>query len=753
VRILAVLLLLTGVARAMPPVASWSQLTTGNGFGFQVFDANAKQVTQFLERPYRYLRPGLDPHGLGVERRNLAYDVYFGLRVGSTGAWLREVAQTAAEHVDQTGIVRSAAAPVAGISAESFYWAPFGYSGNALIMVVHATNTSGAPAVVDVFANPNFHLGAASDPNAPSAVGESVAPLGSGFTETGPGGGAMVYLPIAGFDRADCSGTGYTRVKAGQDLADAPRACNADDATIVMQKSLGTLAPGQSAWWGVAIGFDADASRADAALAALTAFVAGRGADQLLADARAEWDAWRVAPPPLLTDTERRIFRQAEAELRMAQVLEPWSDAPKHKAHGMLLASLPPGVWHIGWVRDATFAIVALARLGHAAEARRALQFFLDADAGGYQAYTGAPYRVSVTRYFGDGTEESDWSADGPNVELDGWGLYLWAARTYVDASGDAAWLDAQTHAGERNYDVMSELVAAPLDANVESQSGVIAADTSIWESHWAQRKHYAFTSLAAARGLCDFAALARARGDAAAADRFAHRAGALPGAIRSHMVDGKLVLGGSQEGVAGGRYHDGAVLAGLNWALFRGDDPMVGATLDGLSALRVASGGYMRNDDALSSYDGNEWVMIDLQAARAFRAFGRATDADALLAWVTAQADVNYDVVPELYNTFASDGAIGAYTGAVPMVGFGAAQYVLALLDRAGAAPEQRDCGEAAVPDGGADGGIVAPASGCSVAPCRAGAPWLLLVVIGFAIASRRRYAGVGTELRRRGR
>ena len=42
----------------------------------------------------------------------------------------------------------------------------------------------------------------------------------------------------------------------------------------------------------------------------------------------------------------------------MGQVLEP--NRPGRKNHGMILASLPPGGWHTGWVRDAVYAIVAL---------------------------------------------------------------------------------------------------------------------------------------------------------------------------------------------------------------------------------------------------------------------------------------------------------------------------------------------------------------------------------------------------------
>src|ERR1044071_9418404 len=136
----------------------------------------------------------------------------------------------------------------------------------------------------------------------------------------------------------------------------------------------------------------------------------------------------------------------------MGQVREAYS--PTLRNHGMVLASLPPGGWHTGWVRDATYAINALARTGHATEAKSALDFFLKADAGRYQSFVAnQPYRISTVRYYGDGQEEADYSGSPTrNIEIDGWGLFLWAARTYVDASQDTAWLSSTTRKGDTVY-------------------------------------------------------------------------------------------------------------------------------------------------------------------------------------------------------------------------------------------------------------------------------------------------------------
>jgi GH15 family glucan-1,4-alpha-glucosidase len=629
------------------------------------------------------------------------------------------------------------------------------------MMILKVTNSGSTPQAVEAFANPNFHLGTGTGDTV-GAENESISVSGGKAIESGPGGGAMIYQPLGGFDKADCSGTGYTRVMNGMDLLGSPQSCsNQNDLTLVFQKSLGTLAPGASALFGLAIQFSADAASAETQAGALATWLAGRTPQKVLDDALAEWEAWRKPPPSGLSSDERAVWRQSEAVLRMAQVLEPWQEVPKQKGYGMILASLPPGVWHIGWVRDAMYAIVALARMGHHAEARRALGFYLDAEANRYQSYAGAPYRISVTRYFGDGQEESDWNADGPNIEFDGWGLYLWASRAYLDASGDLAWLSSKTRAGETVLEVLRDQIAAPLDRNREP-SNVIVKDCSIWESHWDKRKHYAYTSLAAARGLCDFSSLAARAGDSQAAAKYRAAAEAIRGGARASFVDPQLYLAGSLEGLAGGKYHDAAVLEAFNWSLYPTSDAIWQATLDGISKLEVPSGGYMRNDDALSSYDSNEWVVIDLRAASALRRFGRTARADSLVAWTTAQARANQDLHAELYNQFASDGTINGYAGATPMVGFGAAAYVLALLDRAGAAVEQTSCDATAsdggIPDGGMsdgamlDGGVAKPRDGgcsCNTGNREVASGWiwgaLLLFILRRARASRARDRAAG--------
>ena len=744
-------------AYALDPVPSFRYLVTGNGHGFQVFDVTQNAVKQYLERPYRYLRANpANPDGEGIVRRNLAFDTFFGVRAGGAAAWLGGRTPSEVGYEDQSNIIRSAVA-VGGVLTESYFVSPFGYEGNALVMLLKVTNTSGSSQSVIAFSNHNFKLGSAPNPDAPDANSEVVAwDAGSqSATETGPGGGVMVYAPIGGADVSSCNASAYTTVAGGGTLT-AQGNCSGTDQKNAFQKDLGAIPPGESRWWGVAVLFDADGSAATARNA-WASFLAGRTAEQLHAGLLAEFEAWRKPPAPGMNATMTRVWRQAEAVLRMGQVRESYIDTPRRHNNGMILASLPPGGWHTGWVRDAVYAIVALARDGHADEAKRGLDFFLNADAGRYASYlNNVPYRISTVRYFGDGQEEADYSgAPTRNIEIDGWGLVLWAARVYVDFSADLAWLDQVTKKGDTVYDALRSGVAEPLLANVEP-SGLAIADASIWEVHWGNRQHWLYTTAATARGLCDMATLARRAGRTADIERYRTAADKVTMALRQHFVDSNRVLAGSLEKLAqGANYHDGAVVEAFTWSLIDSKDTIATATLNGMSYLQTPAGGYKRVEGSQDQYDTDEWILIDLRASAAFRRAGNGPKADHLLNWVTAQASVNYDLLPELYNTRSSSGTIGAYSGSIPMVGYGAGAYHLTMWDRV-QLYEHADCGEKDIgdypdtgpvlpTDGGDDGngngfgGRTGIACACSGGPGSAGNA-VAFALVGLLVLRRRR-------------
>jgi hypothetical protein len=498
-----------------------------------------------------------------------------------------------------------------------------------------------------------------------------------------------------------------------------------------------TIAPGEQAWWGAAVLFVNDDPRepqaadfrdersVDDILALWAAFAADRTPQAIHDDALAEMDAWRAATAPAaLTDQERILWRQSESILRMAQVREPRQ--PNRDNDGMVLAALPPGEWHTGWVRDAQYAIVAYAMTGHANEARLGLEFFLGADGatnGFFQQeqYLGAPYRVSVTRYFGNGKEEGDFNSDGPNIETDGWGLVLWAARMYLHYSCDVAWLDVPTWRGDTVYEAL-ETVAA--DIEEQMRGGLPGPDASIWEVHWNRRQVFAYTAASQIRGLLDFADIADAHGRTDRATHYRELARSMLEASTGALVYRPQQSFASHLGVSSSPVHvDGSTVEFFNWGLVDTGSPVYMGTLNNYSRLVTGFGGYQRLEPMLSltgegsasAYDVSEWVLLDLRIGQAWRRMGRAELADALLDKVTAHASVNDFLIPELF-----DRSNGRYTGVVPMVGYGAGAWMMEQLDRHGQPAPRHDatflhCSEMP-PDGGVpgtDGGVRAGTDG----------------------------------------
>src|SRR3954471_8637859 len=133
-------------AEARAEKRTWHYLTTGNGHGFQIFDENKHRITTFFERPYRFVTPAttpaLPPEREGVLRRNLAFDVFFGVKGGGGAGWLSDDAGAESpEYVDQSNIIR-VPGTIAGTKADSFYFAPFGLEANVMVGLLHAPGAS-----------------------------------------------------------------------------------------------------------------------------------------------------------------------------------------------------------------------------------------------------------------------------------------------------------------------------------------------------------------------------------------------------------------------------------------------------------------------------------------------------------------------------------------------------------------------------------------------------------------------------------
>jgi MYXO-CTERM domain-containing protein len=688
----------TSLACPRPAVAavaahlSEEWLPSSNGLGAIAWDREQFKLVQFLEHPYAAA-------SATAQTRNFAYDSYPGVRIGTVGTWLTSAPPVVVEYLPGTGIVHTQRA-LSGFTLDEYDFAPMGLSQNASLMLVKVTQTgSGGP--LDVYSLFNYHLGSGSP--SPGTDSEDIVydATRDAFYETGPSGVAMAYASLLPSSYHGCTPNNpFGLLNSGSNLADDPGTGGpTTDAVPGFQSSLGTLAAGATAWvgWGTVLAPDANGS---AAIDAMRAWVNGRTPDQLLAAEVAGWASWVTPSPAGASALESALAQQSQVVLRMGQVQETGA------AQGQILASVAPGQWNIAWVRDMAYATVALLRSGHMAEAKAAIAFQLGAQSGTYQQQVGAPYQISVCRYYGDGSEWSDENSNGPNIEFDGFGLFLWELDQYVQASGDTASLATW-------WPTVKSLVADVL-VGLQESTGLLKPDSSIWESHWdGQQRHYAYTTITAANGLCSASRLAAKAGDAASQATYLAAGQKSRDALLPGLRAPSGALGQSTEALATGMgWLDAAVIEAINFGLIDSSRHTASATLGAIeSGLVPQSGrGFMRSD-AGDTYSSNEWVFVDLRAERALELQGNAGYQGALFGWNVAQASDNFGELSELHDPVTAD-----YAGQSPMVGFGAGAYLLALYDRG--TPVTPTCGEfASEPanptDGGADGAASNDAGG----------------------------------------
>jgi GH15 family glucan-1,4-alpha-glucosidase len=668
------------------PHRSQAELPFANGFAAAVYDAGRSAHRLVAFRDHIYARKDAS-----TPSRNFLNEAYFGFRKAGMSGWLTAVPAQEEGYLPGTGIVRTLQR-VNGIAYECFYFTPMSVTAGAeqaLVAIVHATNEGAETTDCGLFAYLDLHLGGDAD-----ATGEWVWSYAPGaFMEGKAGTGNRVAAKALGPVAHFCAGNTPANdpvalVLAGRSLTDAnDGATPADDVRCAFEADIaarGPFASGAEAWFGVALAYRgdvADAAGERALQASLDALAGAGGPEALL---RREVDYWdhfhkgEVIPPGAMPD-EVAVIRQSLAVIKMAQCREA---AP---AAGQIVASLPPGQWNIAWVRDACYAIRALVETGHFAEARAGLEFFLNARAGLFQAEIGRPYAISVARYFGGGVEESDDDGQGPNIELDDFGLFLGALGVYVEKSGDVA---LATLAWPEVRDGVADVLVSLIDAN-----DVLRADSSIWERHLATRagtpdgkKQFAYSSIQAVAGLRAAAALGRLAGEPAKAAEYEAAAARIAGGIAREVTLGDVLCASVEDRAAGlAGALDGAVVEAVNLGVVGAKSAVAAATLAALEGLRtfaLLSPGYLRTDDAKSYgpdnwYDRQEWVFIDLRVASALAAMGRKPEARVLLEWVTGQTRANFDLIAELYDEGSAD-----YRGAVPMVGFGAGAYILAIFD-----------------------------------------------------------------------
>jgi len=402
--------------------------------------------------------------------------------------------------------------------------------------------------------------------------------------------------------------------------------------------------------------------------------------------------------PENLTIKERNVAEQSVTILKMSQVADneifPYS-------HGQIMASLRPGLWHIAWVRDGSYAIQAMSRLGMYTEAKKGLEFMLKAPSGHYKHYLytdgkdygpGVDYQISLTRYFGNGMEECDANEWGPNIEYDDFGLFLSAFSEYVSCSKDSAFYLKWNN-------LMCTKVADVTIHSIDTDS-LIKADSGPWEHHLQNPKQYTFTSGVCARGLEQFAILQKHFH--LPYEKYQRAASILKQGILTHMLcDNNYLKGNVNDKLTSDpEFYDSGVYEIFANGLMKERKLFLShmTACDKVLRIKGPRSGYIRLNTA-DPYENQEWVFIDLRIARAWLLFGGKKEATGLLDYVTEQAAVNHNTIPEMYsNKIQMDKVTDnfrqnnfwcncirdkddQYIGTVPMVGFGSAAYILTLF------------------------------------------------------------------------
>lgn len=378
--------------------------------------------------------------------------------------------------------------------------------------------------------------------------------------------------------------------------------------------------------------------------------------------------------PKKLTAEQRNVYEQSIAVLKMAQVSQSEIFL---KGRGQMLASLPPGVWSICWLRDGMYALLGLNSAGLFDEAKKLLTFYLTADAGYYKNFVwkdgkdygvGVDYQISVTRYFGIGKEESDFNDQGPNIELDGFGFFLYTFSDYINRSGDKKFFNDYNK-------LVSEKVADALIHCID-KNDLIRIDSGPWERHL-PGKQYAYTSMTAAAGLKAYAELLKKMG--MKSEKYFEASKRITKGIKNNLMVAGKYLKGNAEGKVNSEYefYDTGIIEAFGLGVLADKKFFNSNMKEYDKAIRIASDRGFSRVNGVDSYDINEWIMIDLRTASSYCKFGEKEKAKSLIDWVTAQANYNFNLIPELY-----DFNKATYDGAVPMVGFGAGVYLKTIND-----------------------------------------------------------------------
>ncbi len=596
-----------------------------------------------------------------------------GMFWGINEQWLPKLALKKAEYINGTGIVQ-VSKKMDDLELTEYYWMPNSSDKRIIINILSVKNTGKETSLSPYFYQDNALGGGGSSKN---EMAKRVGDILIEYKEAKKNAMSM----ITAFDSLDkASYVPYKDME--KDLNKSPmkikdRIVQKGDNLIGVHQLKNTrIGAGQTRMFLAVTGLSL--SEEEPSYIAEIKKILAQSPESLLEQEIKGWQDWhtRTSLPPGISPEEKALFLQSAAVLRMGQVRE------KGSPFGQILASMPPGMWNIAWVRDGAYSLLGFIQTGHLEEARWGLEFMLNAPNGKFDApeYVGKPYKISVCRYWGNGEEESDYNNFGPNVEWDNFGLFLWAFSEYVRVSGDQQFL-------AKYYPVAKELVADVL-IHLMSKEGYLVRDSSIWERHWEPqgsppdgRKHFSYSTINAINGLRQLAQVAPS---ATHKKQLLDASDKMWDGFKKHMISSENIIVSciEEKGRGSSYYMDASVVEALNFGLV--DKKTAQATLDAFEKhLRMKnSPGFLRNDDAKdyehSWYDEQEWVVIDLRVAHAYHLWGNKERAEELNRWVVENARQNYNLIPELLEQNKL-----SFEGAVPMMGFGPGAYILNMYQK----------------------------------------------------------------------
>jgi GH15 family glucan-1,4-alpha-glucosidase len=191
--------------------------------------------------------------------------------------------------------------------------------------------------------------------------------------------------------------------------------------------------------------------------------------------------------------------------------------------------------------------------------------------------------------------------------------------------------------------------------------------------------------------GLQEFAEVAdRMKDHAAHEDALKHLGLLRKGFDAAFIRDGKL-RGTLEDGVKNDI--DGALLAIIHFGVVK-DPAVVRNTVERMKLLKVDSGGYRRVRSTYTDpkifeywYERQEFLFVDFSLAEVLRQMGHDKEARDIVKRIVDKAALDNFIIPEMYVALDCElfpGKIGDPTGARPMVGYGAGEYILDVLDQA---------------------------------------------------------------------